>query len=78
MSVSFILAPSVSLPVLVSQGGTGLTSPGSAGNVLTSTGAAWTSSSPVSVSKAQDFVTQSTGVAYSPGVAVDTDSFALI
>ena len=32
--------------VTVAQGGTGLTSPGTAGNVLTSTGSAWASSAP--------------------------------
>ena len=34
--------------VTAAQGGTGLTSPGTAGNVLTSTGSAWASSAPAS------------------------------
>ena len=34
--------------VTVAQGGTGLTSPGTAGNVLTSNGTAWTSAAPAS------------------------------
>jgi len=39
--------------IIVTQGGTGLTSPGTAGNVLTSSGTAWVSSTPVATSASQ-------------------------
>ena len=44
LTLSNVTIYSSTLPVNVSQGGTGLSSPGAAGNVLTSTGTAWISS----------------------------------
>lgn len=41
--------PSYPVPHAVAQGGTGLTSPGTSGNVLTSNGSAWVSSAPASI-----------------------------
>ena len=41
----------------VAQGGTGLTSPGTAGNILTSNGTAWTSSSPAASGPVLKYVT---------------------
>jgi hypothetical protein len=46
--ISAIPISSLSLPVSVANGGTGLTSAGTSGNVLTSNGTAWVSSAPVS------------------------------
>lgn len=44
---------SLQVPVTAANGGTGLTSPGTNGNVLTSNGSAWVSSAPSGTSKGQ-------------------------
>lgn len=44
--VEFLPAPGIGIPLLPNAGGTGLTSPGAAGNLLTSTGTAWASLAP--------------------------------
>jgi len=47
MPLSKISANGITGLIIATQGGTGLTSPGTTGNVLTSNGTAWTSSVPV-------------------------------
>lgn len=44
--VEFLPAPGIGIPLLPNAGGTGLTSPGAIGNLLTSTGTAWVSLAP--------------------------------
>jgi hypothetical protein len=44
--VEFLPAPGIGLPVQANEGGTGLTSPGALGNLLTSTGTGWASLPP--------------------------------
>lgn len=46
----------VPLPLVASQGGTGLTSPGTTGNVLTSNGTGWTSSTPAGGGLAENYL----------------------
>jgi hypothetical protein len=46
----------------VAQGGTGLTSPGTAGNILTSNGTAWTSSSPAASGPVLKYVTDTANI----------------
>jgi hypothetical protein len=61
------------------NGGTGLTTPGANGNVLTSNGTAWVSGAPATpAAAAQGFVTQATGANQPPGSFSPSDSFTLI
>lgn len=46
MSQGGTTSTGIGLPVAVSQGGTGLTSSGTSGNILTSNGSNWVSSAP--------------------------------
>lgn len=69
--ISAIPISSLSLPVSVANGGTGLTSAGTSGNVLTSNGTAWVSSAP-SVGK----VLQVINVVLSGNVTTSSSTFS--
>lgn len=63
LSVTTFTATSLTLttPVPVGSGGTGLTSAGTTGNILVSNGTSWTSQAPAP-GGAQDYIVQSYGI----------------
>lgn len=63
--------------ISAAQGGTGLNTPGTVGNVLTSTGTGWSSAAPGAITP-YAFLTQFTGSNAAPGGFSPMDSSALI
>ena len=73
MSQGFVNAQNIALPLVVAQGGTGLTAAGTSGNVLTSNGTNWTSSS-LGVSRVVQRVSTQTGTVATGTTTIPIDN----